>query len=62
MGDKTKPDGIEQLVAAARAGASESVWLDVIQKMDEVATSAAEVALETRTRRLRNRSSSSSRC
>jgi two-component system sensor histidine kinase HupT/HoxJ len=48
MGDKTKPDGIEQLVAAARAGASESVWLDVIQKMDEVYSDLLqyEVALE----------------
>ena len=27
MGEQSKPDGIEQLVAAARAGASESVWL-----------------------------------
>jgi two-component system sensor histidine kinase HupT/HoxJ len=46
--DKTKPDGIEQLVAAARAGASESVWLDVIQKMDEVYSDLLqyEVALE----------------
>lgn len=48
MADKTKPDGIEQLVAAARAGASESVWLDVIQKMDEVYSDLLqyEVALE----------------
>ena len=48
MGDQTKPDGIEQLVAAARAGASESVWLDVIQKMDEVYSDLLqyEVALE----------------
>ena len=48
MTDKTKPDGIEQLVAAARAGASESVWLDVIQKMDEVYSDLLqyEVALE----------------
>jgi two-component system sensor histidine kinase HupT/HoxJ len=48
MGDKTKPEGIEQLVAAARAGASESVWLDVIQKMDEVYSDLLqyEVALE----------------
>jgi two-component system sensor histidine kinase HupT/HoxJ len=48
MGEKTKPDGIEQLVAAARAGASESVWLDVIQKMDEVYSDLLqyEVALE----------------
>ena len=49
MGDeKTKPEGIEQLVAAARAGASEDVWLDVIQKMDEVYSDLLqyEVALE----------------
>jgi two-component system, NtrC family, sensor histidine kinase HupT/HoxJ len=48
MTDKAKPDGIEQLVAAARAGASESVWLDVIQKMDEVYSDLLqyEVALE----------------
>ncbi|MBI4995439.1 MAG: PAS domain S-box protein [Rhodocyclales bacterium] len=48
MTDKSKPDGIEQLVAAARAGASESVWLDVIQKMDEVYSDLLqyEVALE----------------
>jgi len=48
MTDKTKSDGIEQLVAAARAGASESVWLDVIQKMDEVYSDLLqyEVALE----------------
>jgi two-component system, NtrC family, sensor histidine kinase HupT/HoxJ len=48
MSDKTKPDGIEQLVAAARAGASENVWLDVIQKMDEVYSDLLqyEVALE----------------
>ncbi|MBI5783931.1 MAG: PAS domain S-box protein [Rhodocyclales bacterium] len=48
MSDKSKPDGIEQLVAAARAGASESVWLDVIQKMDEVYSDLLqyEVALE----------------
>ena len=48
MTDKTQPDGIEQLVAAARAGASESVWLDVIQKMDEVYNDLLqyEVALE----------------
>jgi two-component system, NtrC family, sensor histidine kinase HupT/HoxJ len=48
MTDQTKPDGIEQLVAAARAGASESVWLDVIQKMDEVYSDLLqyEVALE----------------
>ncbi|MBU1237845.1 MAG: PAS domain-containing protein [Gammaproteobacteria bacterium] len=48
MGEQSKPDGIEQLVAAARAGASESVWLDVIQKMDEVYSDLLqyEVALE----------------
>ena len=48
MGDKIEPDGIEQLVAAARAGASEDVWLDVIQKMDEVYSDLLqyEVALE----------------
>jgi two-component system sensor histidine kinase HupT/HoxJ len=48
MTDSTKPDGIEQLVAAARAGASEDVWLDVIQKMDEVYSDLLqyEVALE----------------
>jgi len=45
-----KPDGIEQLVAAARAGASEDVWLDVIQKMDEVYSDLLqyEVALENK--------------
>ena len=48
MANQTKPDGIEQLVAAARAGASEDVWLDVIQKMDEVYSDLLqyEVALE----------------
>jgi two-component system sensor histidine kinase HupT/HoxJ len=48
MIDKTTSEGIEQLVAAARAGASESVWLDVIQKMDEVYSDLLqyEVALE----------------
>lgn len=48
MGEQSKPDGIEQLVAAARAGASEDVWLDVIQKMDEVYSDLLqyEVALE----------------
>jgi two-component system sensor histidine kinase HupT/HoxJ len=48
MTDKTQPDGIEQLVAAARAGASEDVWLEVIQKMDEVYSDLLqyEVALE----------------
>ena len=46
--DSTRSDDIEQLVAAARAGASESVWLDVIQKMDEVYSDLLqyEVALE----------------
>ncbi|MBK6402892.1 MAG: PAS domain S-box protein [Rhodocyclaceae bacterium] len=46
--DKLHPEGIEQLVAAARAGASEDVWLDVIQKMDEVYSDLLqyEVALE----------------
>jgi hypothetical protein len=34
--DNTNPDGIEQRVAAVRAAASESLWLDVIQRMDEV--------------------------
>ncbi len=48
MSDKSTTDGIEQLVAAARAGASEDVWLDVIQKMDEVYSDLLqyEVALE----------------
>jgi two-component system sensor histidine kinase HupT/HoxJ len=48
MSEQRKPDGIEQLVAAARAGASEDVWLDVIEKMDEVYSDLLqyEVALE----------------
>jgi two-component system sensor histidine kinase HupT/HoxJ len=48
MNEESKSEGIEQLVAAARAGASESVWLDVIQKMDEVYSDLLqyEVALE----------------
>lgn len=48
MSEKPLADGIEQLVAAARAGASEDVWLDVIQKMDEVYSDLLqyEVALE----------------
>ncbi len=48
MEGKDRPEGIEQLVAAARAGASEDVWLDVIRKMDEVYNDLLEyeVALE----------------
>lgn len=48
MEGKSRPEGIEQLVAAARAGASEDVWLDVIRKMDEVYNDLLqyEVALE----------------